>query len=107
MRRHTVYAKEFLEPITFLRSSLDIPYSHHEKWDGSGYPEGLKGKDIPLAARIFAFADVWDALRSDRPYRKAWSVERTLEHIKSETGRHFDPEIAPAFFKFAEQFQTR
>ncbi len=89
MRQHPIYAKEFLKPISFLRSSLDFPNSHHEKWDGSGYPEGMKGSDIPIAARIFAFADVWDALRSDRPYRKAWSVEQTLKYFEAESGRHF------------------
>src|SRR4028118_507167 len=73
MHQHPSYAYDLLSPISFLRPSLDIPYSHHEKWDGTGNPQGLKGEQIPLAARIFAIVDVWDALTSDRPYRKAWS----------------------------------
>ena len=75
MRLHPVYAFELLSGIAYLREALDIPYAHHEKWDGSGYPRGLKGQEIPLAARIFAIVDVWDALRSDRPYRKGWEPE--------------------------------
>jgi HD-GYP domain-containing protein (c-di-GMP phosphodiesterase class II) len=77
---------------------LEIPYSHHEKWDGSGYPDGLKGEQIPLAARIFAIVDVWDALISDRPYRKAWSEEKALQHIQANVGSHFDPQVAERFF---------
>jgi HD-GYP domain-containing protein (c-di-GMP phosphodiesterase class II) len=84
--------------IEYLRPALDIPYCHHEKWDGSGYPRGLKGDQIPKAARIFAVVDVWDALRSDRPYRPAWPQERVLEHIRSLSGTHFDPEVVAAFF---------
>ncbi|MDO9537495.1 MAG: PAS domain S-box protein, partial [Thermoplasmata archaeon] len=86
MRKHPVYAYEFLYPISYLRPALDIPYSHHEKWDGTGYPRGLKGVHIPLAARIFAIVDVWDALRSDRPYRPAWPEEKTREHIRELAG---------------------
>ena len=97
MRRHPTFAFEMLSPIGFLRSSLDIPYCHHEKWDGSGYPRGLKGEVIPLAARLFAVVDVWDALRSDRPYRKGWTVEATIEHIRSQTGTHFDPKVVEPF----------
>lgn len=92
MQKHPVYAYELLFPITYLRPALDIPYCHHEKWDGTGYPRGLKGEQIPLAARIFAIVDVYDALTSDRPYRKAWSKERTIEHIRSLVGTHFDPQ---------------
>ncbi len=84
-------------PIEFLRPALDIPYCHHEKWDGSGYPRGLQGAEIQLAARIFAVADVWDALTSNRPYRAAWSRERVLEYVKNEAGRHFDPQVAQVF----------
>jgi putative nucleotidyltransferase with HDIG domain len=91
MKKHPVYAYDLIYPIEYLRLALDIPYCHHEKWDGSGYPRGLKGEQIPLSARIFAIIDVWDALRSDRPYRKAWDKEKTLEHIKSGSGTHFDP----------------
>ncbi len=93
MKKHTVFAYEMLSHIRYLRSALDIPYAHHEKWDGSGYPLGLKGEQIPLAARIFAVADVWDALRSDRIYRTSWSVEKVREHLRSLAGTHFDPHV--------------
>jgi len=93
MKKHPVFAYQMLYPISYLRPALDIPYCHHEKWDGSGYPRGLKGNDIPLAARIFAIVDVYDALTSDRPYRKAWSEEDTITHIRKSSGTHFDPEI--------------
>ncbi len=98
MKRHTIYAYELLSPIDFLRPALDIPYCHHERWDGGGYPRGLAGEDIPLAARIFAVVDVFDALVSDRPYRPAWPRERALAYIRSESGRHFDPRVVEAFF---------
>ena len=97
MSQHPQYALDMLVPITFLRPALDIPYRHHEKWDGSGYPHGLKGEQIPLAARVFAVIDVWDALNSDRPYRKAWSRAEMLEYIRSQAGAHFDPKIVDAF----------
>ena len=97
MKAHATYARDLLAPIPFLRASLDIPYSHHEKWDGSGYPRGLKGGQIPLAARIFAIVDVYDALTNDRPYRKAWSRERTIEYIQAQAGTHFDPVVVKAF----------
>jgi PAS domain S-box-containing protein/putative nucleotidyltransferase with HDIG domain len=97
MRKHTVYAYELLAPITFLKPALEIPYCHHEKWDGSGYPCGLKGEEIPLAARIFAIVDVWDALCSNRPYRPGWPKDRVKAYIKAERGTHFDPRIADAF----------
>lgn len=93
MRQHPRLAYEMVAPIEYLKPAIDIPYCHHEKWDGTGYPQGLKGEQIPLAARIFAVADVYDALRSDRPYRKAWSKEKTLEHIRSLAGTHFDPKL--------------
>jgi PAS domain S-box-containing protein len=99
MRQHPEYAYKLLEPIEYLRPVLDIPYCHHEKWDGSGYPRNLKGDEIPLAARIFAIVDVWDALMSDRPYRLAWSQEKALEHIAKQSGRHFDPAVVDAFLK--------
>jgi HD-GYP domain-containing protein (c-di-GMP phosphodiesterase class II) len=86
-------------PVAFLRPALDIPYYHHEKWDGTGYPFGLKGDAIPLAARIFAIADVWDALTSDRPYRSAWPSEKVLEHIREQSGRHFDPRVTDVFLQ--------
>jgi PAS domain S-box-containing protein len=102
MHQHPVYAYQLLRPISYLRPALDIPYCHHEKWDGTGYPRGLKGEHIPLAARIFAVVDVWDALCSDRPYRPAWSAARALDYIKSESGTHFDPRVVEAFLKFVE-----
>ena len=96
---HPVYAYEWLSSIDYLKSALDIPYCHHERWDGTGYPRGLKREEIPLVARIFAIADVWDALCSDRPYRKAWSKEKALEHIRSESGKHLDPDLVKVFIK--------
>jgi len=98
MRRHPVYAYELLSRILHLRPALDIPYCHHEKWDGTGYPRGLKGEQIPLAAQIFAVVDVWDALRSDRSYRPAWTEERAREYIREQSGKHFDPTVVDAFF---------
>jgi HD-GYP domain-containing protein (c-di-GMP phosphodiesterase class II) len=102
MKLHPVYAYDMLYPIDYLRPALDIPYCHHEKWDGTGYPRGLKGKEIPLAARIFAVVDVWDALCSDRPYRPAWPIENVVEHVRSLSGTHFDPEIIEVFLKTFE-----
>ncbi|MBA3531636.1 MAG: GAF domain-containing protein [Ardenticatenales bacterium] len=99
MELHPGYAYEMLLPIAFLRLALDIPYCHHEKWDGTGYPRGLKGEEIPLAARMFAVVDVWDALRSDRPYRKAWLEERVRDHIRSLAGTHFDGRVVDVFLK--------
>lgn len=99
MQKHPQYAYEMIYPIEYLRPALDIPYCHHEKWDGTGYPRGLKGEEIPLTARIFAIVDVWDALTSDRPYRPAWSKEDTLKYINSESGKHFDPHIVELFNK--------
>jgi PAS domain S-box-containing protein len=93
MRRHPGYAYELLQPIEYLNQALEIPYCHHEKWDGSGYPRGLAGNQIPLEARIFSIVDVWDALLSDRPYRTAWSKEKTLKYLKEQSGTHFDPEV--------------
>ncbi len=102
MRQHPVYAYELLSPIEFLRPALHIPYSHHEKWDGSGYPQGLQGEQIPLAARIFAVVDVFDALTSDRPYRAAWPVGRAREFILEGKGTHFDPAVVDAFFELMD-----
>jgi hypothetical protein len=101
MRLHPVHAFKALMPIGFLRPAIDIPYCHHEKWDGSGYPRGLKGEQIPLAARVFAIVDVWDALQSDRPYRKAWPKEQALNHICSEAGSHFDPAVVETFMRIS------
>ena len=99
MRKHPVYAYNLLLPITHLREALNIPYCHHEKWDGTGYPRGLKGEEIPLAARIFSVVDVWDALTSNRPYRKAWQGERVRQYIQEQSGLHFDPEVVEVFLK--------
>jgi HD-GYP domain-containing protein (c-di-GMP phosphodiesterase class II) len=106
MRQHPVYAHEMLLPIAYLRPALDIPYCHHEKWDGTGYPRGLKGEEIPLIARIFAVVDVWDAVTSDRPYRPAWSREKALAHIKEQAGTHFDPHVVEVFLELIEQKPT-
>jgi len=103
MRQHPTYAYEMLLPIYYLRPALAIPYCHHEKWDGSGYPRQLKGNEIPLPARIFAVVDVWDALRSDRPYRDGWSAEKTRDHIRAESGKHFDPQVVEEFLKMINE----
>jgi putative two-component system response regulator len=102
MRKHTQFAYDMLQDVEYLRPALEIPYCHHEKWDGTGYPRGLKGEQIPLSARIFAIADVWDALTSDRPYRPAWKKEEALEFIRVESGKHFDPQVVDLFFKVME-----
>jgi HD-GYP domain-containing protein (c-di-GMP phosphodiesterase class II) len=102
MRHHPVYAYEMLSFIPFLAPALDIPYSHHEKWDGSGYPQSLKGEEIPLSARIFTIVDVWDALRSERPYREAWTDKDALSFIKEQSGKHFDPRVVKEFLAMIE-----
>jgi HD-GYP domain-containing protein (c-di-GMP phosphodiesterase class II) len=107
MRRHPVHAFEWLAPIQYLQPALAIPYSHHEKWDGTGYPRGMKGEEIPLAARIFAVVDVWDALTSDRSYRAAWSPEQTREYIREQAGKHFDPRVVQAFLELLDKSVTR
>lgn len=107
MRRHPSLAYEMLAPIEFLHPALDIPYCHHEKWDGSGYPQGLTGEEIPLAARLFALVDVWDALSSDRPYRRAWEPERVLDHLHSLSGSHFEPRLVEAFLRLLEPVQGK
>lgn len=99
IRMHPIHAYELLSIVPDFRPSLDIPYSHHEKWDGTGYPHQLKGERIPLSARVFAIVDVWDALLSNRPYRSAWSVDRTIEYIHYQSGKQFDPEIVGVFMK--------
>lgn len=100
MRQHPVHAYEMLKTIEYLGPALEIPYCHHERWDGKGYPRGLKETEIPLSARIFAVVDVWDALTSDRPYRYAWSEHQSVEYINVEAGRHFDPQVVSAFFNY-------
>jgi putative nucleotidyltransferase with HDIG domain/PAS domain S-box-containing protein len=99
MRKHPTFAYKLISPITFLQPALDIPYCHHEKWDGTGYPRGLKREEIPLSARLFAVIDVWDALLSDRPYRKGWPPQKALQHILDQSGKHFDPEVVEAFLE--------
>ncbi|MBI3172180.1 MAG: PAS domain S-box protein [Chloroflexi bacterium] len=102
MQMHPQYAYELLSLIPFLQPAIDIPYCHHERWDGTGYPRGLRGKEIPLAARIFSVVDVWDALTTDRPYRAAWSRVRAREYILAESGCYFDPEIVQKFLKLLD-----
>jgi response regulator RpfG family c-di-GMP phosphodiesterase len=99
MRQHPQFAYDLLSPISYLQQALDIPYCHHEKWDGSGYPRGLKGEEIPLAARIFAVVDVWDALTNERSYRPAWSSEKATEYIRSNSGTFFDPQMVEKFLE--------
>jgi putative two-component system response regulator len=100
MRKHPQFAYEMLYPVEYLRPALDIPYCHHEKWDGTGYPRGLRGEEIPISARLFAIADVWDALTSDRPYRTAWPHKKAVEYIKDQAGKHFDPGVVEIFLKY-------
>ena len=102
MRRHPVFALEMLRPIEYLRPALDIPYAHHEKWDGSGYPVGLQGEQIPLAARLFAIVDIWDALRSQRPYRLAWPEAKVRAYLAGLAGSHLDPELVAVFLEMLE-----
>jgi len=103
MKRHPVYAHEWLKPIRYLKRALDIPYCHHERWDGTGYPRGLAGEAIPLAARLFAVVDVWDALLSDRPYRAAWPEDAVRAHLREQAGSHFDPAIVDAFLSLLDE----
>ena len=105
MRQHPVHAREMLSPIAYLRPALEIPYYHHEKWDGSGYPNGLKGEQIPLAARIFTVVDVFDALTSDRPYRLAWPREKALDYIREQAGKYFDPAVVEMFLKIVDSIK--
>ncbi len=99
MRQHPQLAHDMLAPIAYLRDSLNIPYCHHEKWDGTGYPRGLAGTQIPLEARLFAIVDVWDAITRDRPYRKGWPRKKALEYIREESGKHFDPQLVEVFLQ--------
>jgi putative nucleotidyltransferase with HDIG domain len=102
IEKHPVYAYEMLSPIAFLVPAIDIPYCHHEKWDGSGYPRGLRGKEIPFAARIFPVIDVWDALTSNRPYRRALPQYEVRARIKADSGKHFDPVVVDAFMEMKD-----
>jgi PAS domain S-box-containing protein len=103
MRQHPIFANKLLKGISFLKNALDVPYCHHERWDGSGYPCGLKGEEIPLSARIFAVVDVWDALTNERPYRKAWTEAETRDYILQNSGIQFDPHVINAFMEILDQ----
>jgi HD-GYP domain-containing protein (c-di-GMP phosphodiesterase class II) len=106
IQQHPRYAYEMLSSIPYLRQALDIPLYHHEKWDGSGYPDGLQGEQIPLSARLFSVVDVFDAITSDRPYRQAWSKEKALEYVRDQSGKHFDPNVVGEFMKIIDEEQT-
>jgi HD-GYP domain-containing protein (c-di-GMP phosphodiesterase class II) len=106
IRQHPRYAYELLSPITYLSQALDIPHYHHEKWDGTGYPNGLGKNQIPLHARLFAVIDVYDALSSHRPYRPAWSKQKAIEYVRDQDGKHFDPAIVLEFLKMMEPGKT-
>jgi putative nucleotidyltransferase with HDIG domain len=97
MQQHPFLGYSLLAPIAFLQPALDIVYCHHERWDGSGYPRGLKGEEIPLTARVFALADVWDALVADHPYRRGWSADNVILYIKDQAGKMFDPQVVTTF----------
>jgi HD-GYP domain-containing protein (c-di-GMP phosphodiesterase class II) len=99
IKQHPTHAHDMLSTQQYIPSINDVVYCHHERWDGAGYPQGLRGDDIPIAARLFAVVDVWDALGSDRPYRPAWSQARVRDYIEKESGKHFDPQIANTFLK--------
>ncbi len=106
MKQHPVLALKLISEIPFLKPAIGIPYSHHEHWDGTGYPEGLKGEEIPLAARIFTVVDHWDALSSDRPYRQAWAREKIISHLQGNAGKIYDPQIVDAFLTIIRESET-
>lgn len=106
MKLHTTLARDMIYPIKHLRSAIDIPFCHHEKWDGSGYPRGLRREDIPLSARLFSIVDVWDALRSNRPYRSEWSHEKVVQYIQEQSGLHFDPTVVRQFIGMITEHPT-
>ena len=103
IQTHPEKAYQILSKIDYLKNAVDIPYCHHEKWDGTGYPRKLVGQEIPLTARIFAVVDVYDALTSDRPYRKAWEKEKALDYIQDQSGQHFCPDAVEAFLEMIEE----
>ncbi len=107
MRKHAVWAHEMISSVGFLQPALDIPYCHHERWDGQGYPRGLSGESIPLSARVFAVVDVWDALRSDRSYSEAWDEERALAYLREHAGGHFDPAVVEEFLDLLAEASPR
>jgi len=106
MRQHPRYAYEMLSPITYLSPALEIPYCHHERWDASGYPRGLKGEGIPLVARLFSIIDVWDALCSDRPYRKKMPHREVIRYLREKSGQLFDPRLIDVFLSIMENQQS-
>lgn len=103
MRQHPVYARNLMLSVESLRPAIDIPFSHHERWDGKGYPQGLAGNAIPLSARIFAIIDVWDALRADRPYHRARSIDEARSIIEASAGSHFDPDLTELFLTLIDE----
>jgi len=107
MRQHPVHAYQLLAPIDYLQPALEIPYSHHERWDGTGYPLGLKGEEIPLSARIFSVVDIWDALISDRPYQAAWEEQKIRDYIQELSGKQLDPKVVKAFFEMLDQMDKQ
>lgn len=102
IEQHPSIARNMLLPIEVLRRAIDIPYCHHERWDGKGYPRGLQGEDIPLSARLFAIVDVWDSLSTDQAYRSAWQREEIIAHLMENSGKHFDPELVKEFLVLME-----
>ena len=102
MRRHPENGRDFIRKVSYLEPALDVPYAHHERWDGTGYPRGLAGEEIPLAARVFAVADAFDALTSDRPYRPAWPEEAVLHYLHEKAGTHYDPAVVAALLRLRE-----
>jgi HD-GYP domain-containing protein (c-di-GMP phosphodiesterase class II) len=107
LQHHPIYAKQMLSPIAFLQPCVDVAYSHHERWDGLGYPERLKGEEIPLSARVFTVVDQWDALTSDRPYRSAWTREAVITYLQENAGKIFDPKIVDVFLSILPEDSTR
>jgi HD-GYP domain-containing protein (c-di-GMP phosphodiesterase class II) len=105
MRQHPRYAVELLSPINYLAPAMDIPHWHHEKWDGTGYPDQLYGENIPFSARLFSLVDVYDALQSDRPFRSAWPKQDVIQYIESQSGKHFDPNLVPDFLNLVEEMR--
>lgn len=103
MRKHPTFALNMLAPISYLHASLEIPGNHLERWDGTGYPRGLRGQEIPLSARVFTVVDVWDALISDRPYRRAWTDRQAIDYIQAQSGKQFDPQVVQVFLKFMQE----
>lgn len=102
MRQHPIYAYQWLSSVPFLTPALEIPYAHHERWDGAGYPRGLRGEEIPLSARLFAVVDVYDALTSDRPYRRAWTPDQALNYLERHSGSQFDPHVTQVFLRLMQ-----